>query len=109
MAEDIPDIKQMYLDSQEYKLGAYQELRSLTDAYKELLGADYGEDFYAALNLAGYSSEQIKDINNASNNIFEPYLFKPSENITFQSRPQIPWSYFNKVYRGLAGTTVEEH
>ena len=108
MAEDIPDIEQMYLDSQEYKLGAYQELRSLTDSYKEVLGADYGEDFYAALDLAGYSSEQIKDINNASNNIFEPYLFKPSENITFQSRPQIPWGYFNKVYRGLAGTKVEE-
>ncbi|MDA7674498.1 hypothetical protein N8704_01305 [bacterium] len=106
--EDIPDIKQMYLDSQEYKLGAFQELKSLTDSYKEILGPDFGNEFYKAIDLAGFNPKQREDITSAARNTFQPYTFSPSKNITYESRPALPWDFFDAVNRELGGTKVEK-
>jgi len=106
--EDKPAIEELYLDAQRNKLGAYQELKSLTDSYKSLFGADYVSKFQKAIKLSGIPDGQAKHINNASSNIFEPYLFKPSENITLESRPALPWGYFNDVFTELGGSAIEK-
>ena len=108
MEGDVPEIKKLYMGAQKDKLDAYQELKSLTDSYKSLLGPKYGTAFQQALKLSGIPENQFKHVNNASSNIFEPYLFTPSDNITYESQPVLPWDYFNEVYTTLGGSSIEK-
>ena len=95
-----------YIKAQDKKIGAYKELHSLVDSYKTLYGDNFVDAFYnETRKLKGVDK---KNIDNVINNVYEPFVFKPSTKVLKETRPGIPYEQFINIDRSLRGTSIEQ-
>lgn len=108
--EDIPEIYKAYKDTQRKRLGAFQELKALSDNYRTLFGNQYAGEIAKGITMRG--KKDVADdtwgyLNMAASNYFAPSM--PDFGIAQRaSRAPIPYTDINKLYFRLDGTKIEE-
>lgn len=104
--DDKEAVLKDYIKAQDKKIGAYKELHSLVDSYKTLYGDNFVDAFYnETRKLKGVDK---KNIDNVINNVYEPFVFKPSTKVLKETRPGIPYEQFINIDRSLRGTSIEQ-
>jgi hypothetical protein len=104
--DDKQNVLDKFVKAQDKKVGAYKELHSLVDSYKTLYGDNFVDAFYSEVkNLRGVDK---KNIDNVINNVYEPFVFKPSNKVLQETRPGIPYAEFIEVNKALQGNLIED-
>jgi len=108
----LDDIRPRYIDSQKSRIEGFQELRSILDDYRVLLGDDYRREFYNGLSRYGKSMPSKQDsqiIESAFRNIYVPYNMDLNAIERLEYLPPIDFQDINNIRNAYSGTRIDDN
>ena len=108
----LDDIRPRYIDSQKSRIEGFQELRSILDDYRVLLGDDYRREFYNGLSRYGKSMPSKQDskiIESAFRNQYVPYNMDLNAIERLEYLPPIDFQDINNIRNAYSGTRIDDN